>query len=601
MNTIGDTAKGGEQNWLRSQDQSSPLVQPFGAGNGTSGGRIYGNGEMDAEMIPGEVHVQHTITKRKKVMLVLPNHHWATADENYTMWLVHPTQICLLAGQIEDKYDVKIVDCIIDDVSEAEFEEIVRREKPDVVGMSNFTHEYSKAGHKGVSIAKKVNQNIITFMGGVYVITSPELAIANPDLDYAVIGEGELIIQDLLAHLYDGASRPQKGLAFRDQENGQVIVQPRADFIQNLDLLKYPAYHLVNFLKYATRYQRESPARPRALPFARVCMTRGCPIGCTFCCVESISGGPTRYRSAQHMLGELEMLKNKYGVKCIFFDDDNLFMNRNKAKELLRGMIERKLDLAWLDEATAIFCMDEETVDLCAQSGCKYLNFAIESGSSRVVKDIVKKPIHYPRVIELVKRLRSYDIALSANFVIGNPGETWDEIMESVRFAEELDKYDVYSKFFICTPFPKTKMFETAKAMGYLDDSIKFDEHHWTGGTFNTPHWRAKDLAIARAYFWDKVNFSRPEKKKMIAEWMGISLERLDEIRRATREKANPDEHVDKTLKTNRFLTTKEKSVEQALHEVIPLHEAIQIEQVNLMGSTVENPLSIAAPLSTLA
>lgn len=507
--------------------------------------------------------------KKKKVMLVLPNHHWATDDEHYTMWLVHPTQICLLAGQIENKYDVKIVDCIIDDLSEREFEEIVRQEKPDVVGMSNFTHEYSKAGHKGINIVKKVNPNIITFMGGVYVITSPELAIANTDLDYAVIGEGEIIIQDLLAHLYEGKPLPQKGLAYREKKTSKTIVQERADFILDLDVLKYPAYHLIDFLKYATRYQRESTARPTALPFARVCMTRGCPIGCTFCCVESISGGPTRYRSANHLLGELEMLKNKYGVKCIFFDDDNLFMNKNKAKELFRGMIERKLDLQWINEATAIFCMDEEAVDLAAQSGCKYLNFAIESGSSRVIKEIIKKPIHYLRVIELVKRLQSQGIHMAANFVIGNPGETWDEILESVRFAEELDKYDVYSKFFICTPFPQTKMFDTAKKMGYLDDSIKFDEHHWTGGTFNTPHWRAKDLAIARAYFWDKVNFSRPEKKKMIAEWMGISLERLDEIRRATREKANPDEHGDISLRANKYLTTKEKSAEETKEEAL--------------------------------
>lgn len=507
--------------------------------------------------------------QKKKVMLVLPNHRWATDDDKYTMWIVHPTQICLLAAQIEDKYEVNIVDCIIDDLSEAEFEEIVRREKPDAVGMSSFTHEYSKAGHTGINIVKKVNPHIITFMGGVYVITSPELAIANPNLDYGVIGEGDLLIKDLLANLYEGGSRPTKGLTFRKE--GKVIIQPRVDFIENLDLLKYPAYHLVDFLKYATRYQRETTGAPRELPFARVCMTRGCPVGCTFCCVPSISGWKTRYRSAEHMYGELEMLKQKYGVKFFIWDDDNLFMNKHKIKELLRLMIARKLQVKWLLEGAAIFCMDEELVDLCAESGCVYLNFAIESGSPRVIKEIVKKPIHYPQVLELVQRMQSRGIAMAANFVIGNPGETWDEILETVRFAEELDKYDVMAKFFICTPFPKTEMFETAKEMGYLDDSITFDEHHWSYGTFNTPHWRAKDLAIARAYFWDKVNFSRPEKRKMIAEWMGVSLDRLEEIRRATRARANPDEQVSGTLKGNTYLTTKEKSVEEAKEEVLHL------------------------------
>src|SRR3989344_6597372 len=162
------------------------------------------------------------------------------------MWLIHPTQICLLAAQIEDKYEVKIIDCIIDDLSEQDFEDIVRTEKPEVVGLSNFTHEYSKAGNKAVDLVKKVNSKIITFMGGVYVITSPELAISNPNLDYAVIGEGEILIQELLAHIYEDKPLPKKGLAYH--ENGKIIVQPRADFIQNLDLLKYPAYHLVDIL-----------------------------------------------------------------------------------------------------------------------------------------------------------------------------------------------------------------------------------------------------------------------------------------------------------------------------------------------------------------
>src|SRR3989344_4334594 len=109
------------------------------------------------------------------------------------MWLIFPTQICLIAAQIEDKYEVKIVDCIIDDLSEQEFEEIVRKEKPDVVGLSNFTHEFSKSGHKAVNIVKSINPSTTTIMGGVYVITSPNLAIVNKNLDFAIIGEGELL------------------------------------------------------------------------------------------------------------------------------------------------------------------------------------------------------------------------------------------------------------------------------------------------------------------------------------------------------------------------------------------------------------------------
>ena len=494
---------------------------------------------------------------RKRVMFVLPNHRWAS-DERYTMWLIFPTQICLLAAQIEDKYDVEILDCIIDDLTIEEFSERVRHSKPDVVGVSNFTHEYSKAGHRAIEVVKAINPDIITVMGGVYVITSPELAIQNTNLDYGIIGEGELTIQQLLAHLFEGQLLPDKGFCFR--KDGKLVIQPRSPFITNLDQLKYPAYHLVDFMKYAMRPQREAPSRPRALPYARVCMTRGCPIGCTFCTVESISGGPTRYRSAEHMVGELEMLKNKYGIKCILWDDDNLFMNKVKAKEVLRLMIERNLNLVWMLEATAIFCMDEELVELCGKSGCKYLNIALESGSERVLKEVIKKPVIKEKALRLIKKMKEVAIEINSNFVIGNPGETWDEIWETVRFAEDID-ID-YVKFFICTPFPKTKMFDMAKEMGYLDDSIRFDEHHWTGGTFNTEHWRARDLAVVRAYEWDRINFSKADKRKKTCEMMGISEDRLNEIRRVTLEAANPDTEKNDASKLhiNRYITTKDET-----------------------------------------
>ncbi len=507
------------------------------------------------------------ISLKKKVMLVLPNHRWATSDEYHTMWIIFPTQMCLLAAQLEEKYDVKIVDCIIDDIREEDFAEIVRKEKPDVVGLSNFTSEYSKAGHKAIDVVKSVDSGIITIMGGVYVITSPEAAMANTNLDYAVIGEGEVIFGQLLAHLFEGKQLPEKGIGYR--RNGKTVIQPRADFIQNLDALKYPAYHLIDFMKYATRYAREAIDRPRALPFARLCVTRGCPIGCTFCVVESVSGGPTRYRSAEHVIGEMEMLIKNYGVKCFIFDDDNLFMNKHKAEEFLQMIIDKKLNIIWQGPATAVFMMDEHSVDLCKASGCVYLNIAIESGSPRVLKEIIKKPIHFDRLLGMINYIKKVGgIDLAANFIIGSPGETYDEILQTIRFAEMIDLD--YVKFFISTPFPHTKMFEMAKKMGYLDDTLKFDEHHWTFGTFNTPHFRARDLAVLRAYEWDRINFGTPEKKKKVMQMMDVTEERLDEIRRATREIANPDDKPKaQHLKPSRYYTTKEKSVEEAKRAVL--------------------------------
>src|SRR3989338_9401847 len=76
-----------------------------------------------------ETMVEEDNLNKKKVMLVLPNHRWACGDGNYTMWLIFPTQLCLLAAQLENKYNVVVVDCIVDNLSEDEFAEIVKKER----------------------------------------------------------------------------------------------------------------------------------------------------------------------------------------------------------------------------------------------------------------------------------------------------------------------------------------------------------------------------------------------------------------------------------------------------------------------------------------
>ena len=162
----------------------------------------------------------------------------------------------------------------------------------------------------------------------------------------------------------------------------------------------------------------------------------------------------------------------------------------------------------------------------------------------------------------MARKLRAAGIDTVANFIIGSPGETWEEIRQTIKYAEELEVD--YVKFFICTPLAGTKMFKMAVDMGYLDENFDFAKHDWSGGTFDTPYWRAKDLAILRAYEWDRVNFSNPERKKKIMRMMGITEERLDEIRWATITKANPDSSSSEKKKVNSYLTTRERPVEHS-------------------------------------
>jgi radical SAM superfamily enzyme YgiQ (UPF0313 family) len=271
-------------------------------------------------------------------------------------------------------------------------------------------------------------------------------------------------------------------------------------------------------MKYASMCQRESVDHPRSLPYAWIFTSRGCPIGCSFCEVEEIAGRKVRFRSVDNVLDEIEWLKETYGITSLMFGDDK--------------MIDRRLNIKWNAISVAIFNLDEEMVELMEASGCQYLDIAIESGVERVLREIINKPVKLEYVQKMIEKIKEVDIDISANFIIGFPGEKWQEIRETIRFAESIDVD--YVKIFIATPLPKTKLYKIAKEGGYLKEDFSFNRHNWSYGQIQTDEFNPWDLGILRAYEWDRINFSTPEKRRKIAKMMNVTEERLDQIRRET-------------------------------------------------------------------
>jgi radical SAM superfamily enzyme YgiQ (UPF0313 family) len=118
--------------------------------------------------------------------------------------------------------------------------------------------------------------------------------------------------------------------------------------------------------------------------------------------VPSLQGSYFRARSPDNVCDEIEWLKKEYGIKAVVFDDDNLVTNTKRAKALFKRMIDRGLTLPWTYTSTAVFRLDTEMIDLMVESGCEYINVAIESGSERVTRDIVLKPLDYDHAKKMV-------------------------------------------------------------------------------------------------------------------------------------------------------------------------------------------------------
>ncbi|WP_419786434.1 B12-binding domain-containing radical SAM protein [Pseudodesulfovibrio sp.] len=472
--------------------------------------------------------------QRLKIVLTVPNNRWTEGDES-SFWHFVPYNLCMLASMIRDMCDVEILDANFHNLSAEAFVEELKTRKPDVVGVTVLMDQFANTGHKAAELAHKALPGVKVVMGGVYTTMNPERAIADENVDMCVIGEGEYVMQDLVRYYQGEGELPQKGIIFR--KDGKVENRGRSDFIQDLDALPLPAYDLIEFPEYCRNVSRATVDAPPELPYAWLLTSRGCPMGCCFCQVESIQGKKNRMRSAESVLNELEWLKREYGIKSFVFMDDNLYVSRKRLMAILDGMIERDLVMPWVSAGTAVFRLDEELLVKMKESGCRYICVAIESGTERILKEVIRKPVEYEHAKKMVKLAKSLGIYVGANFIVGFPTETWQEIRQSIRFAEELDAD--YIKLFHAIPLRHTKLWELCEKHGAFKDNFDVDSLRWSDGQIASDEFSNNDLTVLRAYEWDRINFTDEAKLKRTADMMHISVEELNEIRRETRKNAH--------------------------------------------------------------
>lgn len=463
-----------------------------------------------------------------RIMLVYPNQRWLKQDL-VTTWNLSPYGICLLATMLKDRYQVKVLDCQFRDLSLEQFRRELEDFAPQVVGLSLLTSEYAPILDLAAEVVKSISPQIITIAGGVHVTTQYFKVMKNHQIDYAVRGEGERVLRQFLDFLNGDASKPEKGLVWRDETAGLVALEP--DRIEDLDALPLPDYGLLDYRAYTETKPRYGVDSPIVFPYARILTSRGCPIGCAFCQVKHISGNKWRPRSARAVVDEITWLVEEYGIKSFIIEDDNAFVDRARTKEMLRLLIERGLNLKWKAAGVPIFRMDEETFDLMAQSGCQMIGVAIESGVPRILKQVISKPVDLDQVPGLIALAKSRGIFVAANFIIGFPDETWDEIRQTLRFAETCGAD--YVKIYAAQPLVGTKLFDMAKELGVLQGEETTVD--WRYGRIATDQFTPKDISILRCYEWDRINFSDPDKRRKTAAIMDIDLDELTRIRKETR------------------------------------------------------------------
>jgi magnesium-protoporphyrin IX monomethyl ester (oxidative) cyclase len=442
--------------------------------------------------------------KIKKVLLFIPPAF--TFKDSLDVNPLPPLGLGYLGAVLENAgIEVKIVDCLLEGWSSRvdvagniirvglpfdRIEEIIRAYGPDIVGVNNLFTKQRENAHRIYALSKKVDSGIITVAGGAHPTVMSELVLADGNVDYVVLGEGDDTIIDLV-----GVIEGKRGISTLDgvgyKENGQVKIIPKTKFIEDLDKLPFPARHLLNMEGYfGLKHSHGTRRRKR---FSPIVTSRGCPAKCTFCSAYRVWGRKFRQRSPENVIAEMKEIKEKYGIEEIMFEDDNTTLNVQRAEKLFDLMIEEKFNFVWdTPNGVAAFALNEGLIDKIKKSGCYHLNLALESGNQYVLDNIIKKPLKLERAKQLITYAQKIGLDVCIFLIIGMPGETKEQMWDSFRLAEELE---IYSPFIsIATPYPGSELYDVCRDEKYIPDDFSLDNLFIRSFSISTKDWTGEEL-----------------------------------------------------------------------------------------------------------
>ncbi len=351
----------------------------------------------------------------------------------------------------------------------------IERRKPDIVGIAGpFTCQIGNAIQTS-RIVKQVNPNILTVVGGPHVTLAPKEFLQEvTDVDAAVIGEGEYAMLEITqAFEAKRGFGGILGVAYR--QDGRITVNPMRPFLEQLDQLPYPAYDLVDMAYYLSNKKIGYRSfQERAISMIT---SRGCPFNCCFCAVHLHMGQGFRAHSAEYVLDHIQYVVDKYKVKHIFFEDDNLTLNIKRFEAICDGIIARKLTVGWeTPNGVRADCLNMELLKKMKRSGASSIFVGVESGDQQILDKVVCKSLDLKRVVEFAKNAKVIGLKTGAFYIIGFPGETKENMQRTVDFALELKrKYDVGMHLFTATPSYGTRLYEQCRANGYIPADLSWN------------------------------------------------------------------------------------------------------------------------------
>jgi anaerobic magnesium-protoporphyrin IX monomethyl ester cyclase len=388
----------------------------------------------------------------------------------------------------------------------------IKRIDPELIGFSAMTTSYAITREFNKQLKKSVPLAYYCW-GGVHASALPVETIEENQLDFLIKGEGDLTIIDVCKVIKGKkADAGERGVDLKGIPGvyyvceDRIIKNPARPFIEDLDSLSIPDRALLeNFNWYLS-----PPGILRGKFYygiTTIFTTRACPYKCIFCASRTVHGERVRRRSVKNVIEEMEYLKNNFSVKGVCFWDDTFATDIGWLRELCDSIKKKKLNMIWGCQTRADIAQDIEVLRIMKDAGCVQVDIGCESGSDKILNNL-RKGISRKMILESFDNLKKLKMKTFATFIVGNPGET----MEDIKKTEEVARKAPGSvSFLILVPYPGSPLYNMARDKNwFVAGDISFDER-WTNKQSDVPvmqaSFKAEELVKIRTslqnkFFW---------------------------------------------------------------------------------------------------
>lgn len=372
-----------------------------------------------------------------------------------------PLGLLYLASYLKEKHEVVVLDMILTEQNINDIPTILKTIKPDMVGVTAIIGLWSSA-LKIFKAIKNIDPSIVTVVGGPNATYFPEETFCHKEIDYMIIGNGQLPLLNLCNQLDNGKVDKDIDNCFMQGRNYTSfgVIQHKE---YELDKFPFPDRTATPYAQYSVPFCPESPV-------TTMITSMGCAYRCAFCTTSRPS---LVFMHADKIVEEMEQIY-KLGIKSILFQDELFTTNKNHVIDVCNKLIKKNIKLHW-SMKSRIDKIQPGMPEIMKEAGCFNIHFGIESGNDttllRMKKGYTQSTVR--KTIEIVKKA---GLSVSGNFMLAYPGETKEDILQTIQFAKELELN--IAQFALTIDSPGSALFDEAVLVGrrtgnYLSDYVR--------------------------------------------------------------------------------------------------------------------------------